>query len=165
MNDAAAGLPEDIVRLIGECMGRPHSESFLIAVLQAVQNHYGFLPAAAMDEVSQRMQIPSARVTGVATFYHLFTFTPRGRCRITVCMGTACFVRGAEEVMSRLSDLLGIRPGDTTADGAFSLESARCLGACALAPIMVINDRVYGNVTPAELPGILAEYGLKPTKV
>ena len=154
-------LSDEVVRFIDECMAKEQSESFLIAVLQKVQESIGYLSRESMDEVSRRMQIPSAKVTGVATFYHFFSFKPKGRHRITVCMGTACYVRGAARVLDRLKDLLGIGEGETTEDGLFSIEQARCIGACALAPVMLINERVYGNVVPANLEGILKEYGYK----
>lgn len=162
MNTEYKGLPEDIVAYIKDQVSREHGESYLIAVLQKVQERFGYLPKESMDEVSQLMQIPSAKVTGVATFYHFFTFKPKGEFKITVCMGTACFVRGAGAVIERLRELLCIEDGETTPDGKFSLESARCLGACALAPIMVVNERVYGNVAAGDVAGILEEYGFKP---
>lgn len=157
--DKDAVLPESIVAYIDECRGRENSESYLISVLQKIQNRFGYLSRQHMNEVSQRMQIPSARVTGVATFYHFFSFAPRGQYRITLCMGTACFVRGAEKVLNRFKTLLGIEEGQTTGDGRFSIECARCLGACALAPIVTVNEKVYGNVTPADVERILTEYG------
>ncbi len=155
-------LPQDIVAFIQECMAKEHSKSFLIPVLQKIQHHFGYLPAECMDQVSDMMQIPSARVTGVATFYHLFSFVPKGKNRITICMGTACFVRGSAKILQRLKELLGVEEGQTTQDGMFSLDCARCLGACALAPIVVINDKIYGNVKPDEIQKILAEYGYSP---
>ena len=160
---AGAGLPPDIVEFIEKCRTAPHPESFLIAVLQRVQERFTCLSRAHMDEVSQRMQIPAAKVTGVATFYHFFSFVPKGRRRISVCLGTACYVKGAGKVVERLVELLGIKPGETTADGKFSLETSRCFGACALAPVMVIGEKVYGNVRPDDLPGILAEYREQPS--
>lgn len=159
MSEAKRELPADIVEYIEAQRGEPHAESRLIAVLQKVQTHFGYLSRDAMDEVSWRMQIPAARVTGVATFYHFFSFAPKGKNRITVCMGTACYVRGAGKVQDRLKELLGIQEGEVTRDGLFSLEPARCLGACALAPVVVVNEKVYGNVVPAALEKILAEYG------
>jgi NADH:ubiquinone oxidoreductase subunit E len=154
-------LPDDLIAMIEKARAAEHGESYLIAVLQEVQKRFGYLSREHMDEVSWRMQIPSARVTGVATFYHFFSFKPRGECRIVVCMGTACYVRGAGKVVDRLKEMLGIEEGDTTPDGRFSIESARCLGACALAPVVVINEKVYGNVTPGDLPKILDAYGYK----
>jgi NADH:ubiquinone oxidoreductase subunit E len=155
---AGAGLPPDIIEYIEQCRAAPHPESFLIAVLQRIQERFTCLRREHLDEVSQRMQIPSAKVTGVATFYHFFSFIPKGRHRISVCLGTACYVKGAGQVVERLGELLGIKPGETTVDGKFSLETSRCFGACALAPVMVIGEKVYGNVRPDALPAILAEY-------
>ncbi len=159
---AAAGLPPDIIEYIEQCRAAPHPESFLIAVLQRVQERFTCLRREHLDEVSQRMQVPSAKVTGVATFYHFFSFVPKGRRRISVCLGTACYVKGAGQVVERLGELLGIKPGETTPDGKFSLETSRCFGACALAPVMVIGEKVYGNVHPDDLPGILAEHEKYP---
>jgi len=164
MKTVAKGLPEDIVRYIEESRQSVHPESYLISVLQRIQTRFGYLPKESMDEVSERMQIPSARVTGVATFYHFFSFKPKGQHRITVCMGTACFVRGAGKVLDRLKELLGIREGETTKDGKFSLDNARCLGACALAPVVVVDERVYGNVRPEDVLGLLKEHGYEGRK-
>ena len=155
---AAKGLPQDIIDYIEQCRATPHPESFLIAVLQRVQEHFTCLSREHLDEVSQRMQIPAAKVTGVATFYHFFSFVPKGRHRISVCLGTACYVKGAGLIVERRGELLGIKPGETSSDGKFSLETSRCFGACALAPVMVIDEKVYGNVRPEDLSGILAEY-------
>jgi len=161
MTSQNSSLPAEIVDYIRECMGRKHGESYLIPVLQKIQNRFGYLSKEHMDEVSQLMQVPAVRVTGVATFYHFFSFVPKGQNRITICMGTACFVRGAGKVLEKLTELLGIEPGKTTPDGRFSLECARCLGACALAPIVLVNDRVYGNVQPGDVLKILKEYGFE----
>jgi NADH:ubiquinone oxidoreductase subunit E len=152
-------LPPMVVAYIEQCQKKEHSESYLISVLQKVQKEMGYLSREAMDEVSTRMQIPSARVTGVATFYHFFCFQPRGRCEIVVCMGTACFVKGAGKVLERFKELLQIKEGQTTPDGAFSIECARCLGACALAPVVVVSGRVYPNVKTGDVRKILEEHG------
>lgn len=157
-------IPESIIQYIDQTRGREHSESYLIAVLQMIQKHFGYLPASCLDEVSDKMQIPSAKVTGVATFYHFFTFVPKGKHTISVCLGTACYVKGAGLLFDRLKDLLGVKPGEASADGLFTLESARCVGACALAPVVIIDEKVYANVTPDALPKILKEYGYKPKK-
>ena len=159
MTMTQTGLPEDIVSYIRECRANARPDSYLISVLQKIQKRFGYLSKESMDEVSELMQVPSARVTGVATFYHFFSFTPKGQHRVTICMGTACFVRGAGKVLDRLKELLGIQEGQTTRDGKFSLENARCLGACALAPVLVVDERVYGNVKPEDVQKILAEYG------
>ncbi|OGV57972.1 MAG: hypothetical protein A2283_15520 [Lentisphaerae bacterium RIFOXYA12_FULL_48_11] len=161
MTSEPASLPAEIIEYIRECMARENGESYLIPVLQRIQKQFGYLAKEHMNQVSQLMQIPAVKVTGVATFYHFFSFIPKGEIRITICMGTACFVRGADKVLAKLSELLAIAPGQTTPDGKFSLECARCLGACALAPIVLVNDRVYGNVLPADVPKILKEYGFE----
>ncbi len=158
----AADLPPHVVEFIERTKTAAHPESYLIAVLQMLQKHHGYLPARALDAVSQLMQIPSAKVTGVATFYHFFTFVPKGKHTISVCLGTACYVKGAGLLVDRLKDLLGVDVGGATKDGLFTLECARCVGACALAPVMTIGEKVYANVRPDELPKILAKYGFKP---
>jgi NADH:ubiquinone oxidoreductase subunit E len=152
-------LPEDILAFIEECRLSAHPDSYLIAVLQKIQMRYGYLSRERLDAVSQLMQIPSARVSGVANFYHFFTFVPKGRHVVTVCLGTACYVKGAGQVLARFEELLGIRAGQTTPDRLFSLAGARCLGACALAPVVVVDDKVFGNVTVSEAPRILAQFG------
>ncbi len=155
MADARQDLPEDIVALIEQCRQRENPEGQLISVLHKVQAHYGYLPTEQMDAVAQLLQVPSATVTGVATFYHFFRLTPKGRFSISVCMGTACYVKGADRVASRLEDELGITFGETTTDGQFSLEESRCLGTCGLAPVMMINGQVHGKVTPDDVPSLL----------
>ena len=160
--DPTAGeLPEHVVKLIDQTRSLPHPESYLIAVLQMLQKHFGYLPAKTLDTVSQLMQIPSAKVTGVATFYHFFTFVPKGKHTISVCLGTACYVKGAGILVDRLKELLDVEIGNTTKDGLFTLEVARCVGACALAPVVIVDDKVHANVRPDELIKILSKYGYK----
>jgi NADH:ubiquinone oxidoreductase subunit E len=115
-----------------------------------------------MNAVAQLAQIPLAKVTGVATFYHLFRLQPRGKHVISVCMGTACYVKGADKLSQRLMDELGIQYGETTKDGMFSLDNSRCLGTCGLAPVIMVDDQVYGPVTPSEITIILENYIKKP---
>jgi NADH:ubiquinone oxidoreductase subunit E len=150
-----AALPESVVEYIEKCRGLPHPESRLISVLHKVQGHFGYLGREQMDAVAQLLQVPAAKVTGVATFYHFFRLQPRGRFVITVCMGTACYVKGAERVADRLREELGIDFGETTKDGMFTLESAHCLGTCGLAPVITIEEGVFGQVTPDQIPGLL----------
>lgn len=161
---AAAVLPDPIVRFIEKCRAKPHPESYLIAVLHQVQDHLGYLGREHMDAVSTLMQIPSAEVTGVASFYHFFHFTPRGKHSISVCLGTACFVKGAGRVLDRLKELLGIDIGQTTPDRLFSIDIARCVGACALAPVLIVDEKVYAEVKPDQVVKILAEYGFDGKK-
>ena len=150
-----AVLPEEIVDYIQECRQHPHSESRLIAVLHRVQGHFGFLGREQLDAVAQLLGVPTAKVTGVATFYHFFHLQPRGQFVINVCLGTACYVKGADRVAEKLKEELGIDFGETTTDGMFSLEAARCLGTCGLAPVIMIGDQVHGEVTPDQIPGLL----------
>ena len=157
----SAVLPEAVVRYIEECARKSHPNSYLISVLHKVQDHFGYLAKEHMDAVSVLMQIPSAKVTGVAGFYHFFKFTPPGKHRISLCMGTACFVKGAGHVLDKLKDLLGIDVGQTTPDAQFSIDVARCVGACALAPVMIVDEKVYAGVKPDQVSKILAEYGFK----
>lgn len=154
-------FPKEIRDYIAECMQRPHPESFLIPVLNKIQNYFGYLTPEYLDEVARLMHIPSAKISGVATFYHLFTFTPRGKHRISVCLGTACYVKGAPRVLERFEDLLKIKEGQVTPDKEFSIEIARCVGACALAPVVTVNDRVYGEVKPDQVEKILQDHGFK----
>jgi len=151
-------LPQSIVDYIEVCRQQAHSESQLIAILHKVQAHFGYLSKEHMYAVSQLAGIPHAKVTGVATFYHYFRLTPRGKHIINVCLGTACYVKGADKLSQRLMDELGIQFGETTKDQMFSLESTRCLGTCGLAPVIMVDEEVYGPVTPQEASLILEKY-------
>jgi NADH-quinone oxidoreductase E subunit len=153
--DAKAALPPEVVQFIEECLTMDHPQSRLIAVLHRLQERVGFLPAKQLDAVAQLMQIPTAKVAGVATFYHFFHLNPRGRFAINVCMGTACYVNGADKVVEKLREELGIDFGQTTGDGMFSLHSACCLGTCGLAPVVMINEEVHPKVTPDQIPSLL----------
>ncbi len=158
MAESRAAMPESIVKLIESTRADAHPASHLISVLHAVQNYYGYLPAPQLDAVAQLMQVPIAKVTGVATFYHYFRLHPRGQYVISICMGTACYVRGAERIADRLMEELGIKFGETTKDGLFSLEVARCLGTCALAPVVMVGERIHGDLTPDKVPALIGEY-------
>ena len=134
-------------------------DASLIAVLEAVQARYRYLPPEALILACERLGLPLSQAYSVATFYHAFSLKPKGKHCLHVCMGTACFVKGADKVLERLKELLGVEPGQTTADGMFTLESARCLGACALAPIVVIDGKTYGNMEPSGVEKMLGEHG------
>lgn len=150
-------LDTDILEFMDACQSRGNPKSYLIAVLHKIQQRYGYLSREHIDEVAQRMQVPSSKVSGVATFYHFFRLQPRGQYSISVCLGTACFVKGADKVLEAFQNELGIGMGETTSDGLFSIEASRCLGVCALAPVVTINDRVYSKVTPQMVPQLIAE--------
>jgi len=151
-------LSEDVVELIQKSREHEHPESHLIGVLHQVQREFGYLGSAQLDAVAQLMQIPAAKVSGVASFYHYFRLQPRGKFTISLCLGTACYVQGADRVAERLKRELGIDFGETTTDGVFALEATRCLGSCGLAPVLTIGDDVHGHVTPDQIPGILERY-------
>jgi NADH:ubiquinone oxidoreductase subunit E len=156
-----AVLPPEVVAFIAKNRGTEHSESQLIATLHMVQAANGYLSKEQMNAVAQLAQIPLAKVTGVATFYHYFRLTPRGKHMINVCLGTACYVKGADKISQRLMSDLGIQFGETTKDGLFSLESTRCLGTCGLAPVMMIDEQIHGPVTPGDVSNILDKYTKK----
>lgn len=148
-------LDTDILEYINECLSKEHPESYLIAVLHRIQEKYGYLSEIHMDEVAHLLGIPTANVYGVATFYHFFRLKPRGKYAISICLGTACFVKGADSVLAEFKKELGIDLGDTTIDGLFSIESSRCIGVCALAPVVTINEEVFSRVKPTQVGDIL----------
>lgn len=148
-------LDQDIKDFIIDCTNQEHPESYLISVLHKVQSRYGYLSVNHMDEVGHLLGVPTSTVYGVATFYHFFRLKPRGKYAISVCMGTACFVKGADLVHDAFKSELGIDIGETTSDGLFSMEGTRCLGVCALAPVVTINDEVFSRVTANKVPEII----------
>ncbi len=130
----------------------------LMPILQKAQDIYGYLPIEVQTMISDETGIPMEKIYGVATFYAQFSLEPKGKYRISVCLGTACYVKGAQEIYDKLKELLGVGDGGCTPDGKFSLDACRCIGACGLAPVMTINDDVYGRLTTDMLPDILAKY-------
>ncbi len=146
---------EELRKYIDTFDHKEYRESYLIAVLHKAQELFGYLSVEAMDEVAARMSIPTAHIWGVATFYHYFNLNPRGKHVISVCMGTACYVKGAEAVLEALKEELKINVGKTTPDMMFTLQEARCLGACGLAPVMMIDDKIYGDLTPKKVVDII----------
>ena len=151
-------LGDELAAFIDQCRAGNEPASHLIAVLHKVQAHFGYLGAAHLDAVAQLLQVPAAKVAGVASFYHYYRLQPRGRFLISVCLGTACYVKGADRVAQKLRDELGITFGETSTDGVFSLEASRCIGACGLAPVMTVDDDVHAQVTPDRVPVILEQY-------
>jgi NADH-quinone oxidoreductase subunit E/NADP-reducing hydrogenase subunit HndA len=140
------------------CQSFDNQAGELINVLHKTQEAFGYLPAEVQHVVAKELNIPEAKVYGVVTFYAFFTMKPKGKHKISVCMGTACYVRGAEKVVDELKKELSIKVGEITSDGKFSLDCLRCVGACGLAPVMLIGDKVYGHVEPKEVKGILESY-------
>lgn len=137
----------------------PKEQRYLLAVLQDIQKKYNYLPRGALIMVQEYFDVPLSKLYSMATFYKALSLKPKGKYIIRVCDGTACHIRGSALIIDEIHRLLNILPGDTTEDGNFSLETINCLGSCALAPVMVINDKYYGNVTPALVRRILKEYG------
>ena len=135
-----------------------HLEGPLIPILQEVQDLYGYIPHSSQAFIAGELRIPMSDIYGVITFYSRFALKPKGKYRICVCMGTACYVKGAEKVLEAMESNLGIDSGKTTGDGLFSIEEIRCVGACGLAPIMTINEDIYARVTPEQVGEILAKY-------
>lgn len=129
----------------------------LIPILNDVQVKYGYIPQIAQSEISEYLSIPMAEIYGVITFYSRFTLKPKGKYAISVCLGTACFVKGSKKLMNRLKERLGIKEGETTEDGKFSIDSTRCLGACGIAPVFTVNGEVYGKATVKKLDEVLDE--------
>ncbi len=150
--------PEQAAKLQEVIDANKHDESRLMAVMQEAQEIYGYLPFEVQETIAEGMGVPLEKVFGVATFYAQFSMSPKGKYNISVCLGTACYVKGAQTLVEHLSEALGIGIGECTADGKFSLEACRCIGACGLGPVMTVNDEVYGKLTAEDVPGILAKY-------
>lgn len=136
----------------------PEKKGSLIAVLHKAQSIFGYLPHEVQEFVAEKLEIPLAKVYGVVSFYSFFSMQPKGKHPISVCMGTACYVRGAEKVLDEFKRVLNLSVGECTSDGNFSLDALRCVGACGLAPVVLIGEKVYSKVTPEKVKDILEEY-------
>jgi NADP-reducing hydrogenase subunit HndA len=135
-----------------------HTRGALIPVLHEAQELFGYLPVGVQKAVSEGLNIPLTEIYGVVTFYTQFSLKPKGRFKIQVCLGTACYVKGAGAILDKFKEKLGINVGDCTEDGKFSLDACRCIGACGLAPVAMINEDVYGRLTPDVVEGIIEKY-------
>lgn len=140
------------------CASYNNNPGELINILHETQSYIGYLPAEVQELVAEEIHIPTAKVYGVVSFYSFFTMTPKGKHPISVCMGTACYVRGAEKVLEEIQRLTHLQVGETDAEGKFSLASLRCVGACGLAPVVLIDEKVHGRMSPDAVEAILAEY-------
>ncbi len=154
-----SGTKEQEARLLKLIEEHKDQKGALMPVLQGAQEIYGYLPIEVQEIVSKGLGIPLEEIYGVATFYSQFTLNPKGQYKISVCLGTACYVKGSGDIFNKLSEKLGIKSGGCTPDGKFSLDACRCIGACGLAPVMTINDEVYGRLTVDDLDDILSKYG------
>ena len=143
---------------ITEIMTYEQPESYLIRALHKAQLLFGYISIGSMDEIAQQMKIPTAHIWGVATFYHFFNLNPPGKYTISVCLGTACYVKGAAQILEAVKNELKIGLGQTTPDMVFSLQQARCLGACGLAPVVMINDKIHGELTPKKMIELIKKY-------
>ncbi len=144
-----------LAQVIDELKNEP---GCLMPVMQRAQDIFGYLPEDVQNIIAKGLDIPVSDVYGVATFYAQFNLEPKGKYIISVCLGTACYVKGAQKVLDELEKVLGVPAGSTTPDGLFTLNATRCLGACGLAPVIMVNDDVYGRLTPDQVAGIIAKY-------
>ena len=154
-----AHLQEAAVKKINEICDRHIQEKTpLMMILSDIQKEYGYIPLEVQEIVSDRTGISVAEIYGVVTFYSFFSLTPKGKYVIGVCLGTACYVKGAGQVLDKFSEIIGIKPGETSADGLFTLDALRCIGACGIAPAVTINGKVYPKLTVDAVPKIVNEY-------
>ncbi len=153
-----SGTPEQEKQLRDMIEELKDEKGSLMPILQQAQDIYGYLPMEVQKIISDETGVPLETVYGVSTFYSQFNLSPKGKYSISVCLGTACYVKGSGEIYSKLQEKLGITGGECTPDGKFSLDACRCVGACGLAPVMTINGEVYGRMTVDKIDGILAKY-------
>ena len=146
---------EQLDAVIANLKGTPGA---LMPVLQQAQEIYGYLPIEVQRMIAIKMDVSIEEVYGVSTFYSQFVLNPKGEVAIAVCLGTACYVKGSGDIIDKITEILGLPAGSTTPDGKYSLEATRCIGACGLAPVLTINNEVYGRLVPADMEGILAKY-------
>jgi len=155
---AFSGTKEQEEKLIEVINRYKDTEGALIPVLHEAQEIYGYLPIEVQTIISKNLGVPMAEIYGVVTFYTQFTTQPKGKYKIGVCLGTACYVKGSGDLLEKIKEKLGIKEGECTPDGKFSIDATRCIGACGLAPVITVNDDVYGKLTVDEIDGILAKY-------
>ena len=152
------GTPEQEAELKKVIEANKHDKSRLMAVMQEAQEIYGYLPMEVQNIIAEGMEVPLEKVFSVASFYAQFSLTPKGDYNISVCMGTACYVKGAQSVLDELSAELGIGVDECTEDGKFALNACRCIGACGLGPVLTVNDEVFGKLTKDDVPEIIAKF-------
>ncbi len=153
-----SGTPEQEAKLLEVIEQNRDVKGCLMPIMQEAQNIYGYLPVEVQKIIADKLGISIEEVYGVSTFYSMFNLSPKGKYQISVCLGTACYVKGAQDVLDKICAELGIGPGECTPDGKFSIEACRCIGACGLAPVMMINEDVYGRLVPDDIPEIIEKY-------
>ena len=152
------GTPEQEAKLQALIAEHKHDKSHLMAVMQQAQDIYGYLPIEVQNKIAEGMDIPLEKVYGVSTFYAQFSLSPKGNYHIAVCLGTACYVKGSGQIYNKLQEVLGIGGDECTSDRKYSLTASRCIGACGLAPVLTVNEDVYGRLTVDDVKGIIAKY-------
>jgi NADP-reducing hydrogenase subunit HndA len=152
------GTPEQEQQLFAVIEKYLGEKGPLMPILQGAQEIYGYLPLEVQEIVAEKTGISLEEIYGVVTFYSQFTLNPKGQYNVAVCLGTACYVKGAQDIFEEIANKLGIKAGDCTEDGKFSLEATRCIGACGLAPVLTVNDEVYGRIVKEDVEKILAKY-------
>ena len=155
MAKLSASAAQKIVEI---CERYKNEKTPLMMILSDIQNEYGYIPLEVQELVSKQTNISVAEIYGVVTFYSFFSLTPKGKYVIGCCLGTACYVKGAQQVIDKFSEILNIKPGETTADGLFTLDALRCIGACGIAPAVSINGKVYPKMNVDKVPGIVEDY-------
>ncbi|MDF2472941.1 MAG: dehydrogenase (ubiquinone) 24 kDa subunit [Anaerocolumna sp.] len=153
-----AGTKEQEAELQNVILKHKDEKGALMPILQEAQNIYGYLPIEVQTIISNEMDIPLEKIYGVVTFYSQFSLNPKGKYKISVCLGTACYVKGSGDIYNKLMELLHIEGGECTPDGKYSLEACRCIGACGLAPVLTVNEDVYGRLKVDEIAGIIEKY-------
>ena len=153
-----SGTPEQRAKLDAIIEANKHDKSNLMKVMQEAQGIYGYLPIEVQNIIAEGMSVPLEKVYGVATFYAQFSLSPKGEYHIAVCLGTACYVKGSGDIYNKLQEVLGIAGDECTADKKYSLTASRCIGACGLAPVLTVNEDVYGRLTTKDVEGIIAKY-------
>lgn len=152
------GTPEQEAKLRAVIEEKKNVEGSLMQVMQEAQEIYGYLPLEVQTIIAEGMGVSVEQVYGIATFYAQFALSPKGEHQISVCLGTACYVKGSQDIIDRISEVLKIAPGECTPDGKFSLEACRCIGACGLAPVITVGEDVYGRLTKDDVDTVLAKY-------
>ena len=152
------GTKEQEEQLMAVIAEHKSQDGAVIPVLHKAQEIYGYLPIEVQEMISEGLDVPLAEIYGIVTFYTQFSLNPKGKYHIGVCLCTACYVKGSGDILDKIKEILGIEVGECTPDGLFSIEATRCIGACGLAPVLTVNDDVYGRLVVDDVPGILAKY-------
>lgn len=152
------GTKEQEEKLMAVIAEHKDQEGAVIPVLHEAQEIYGYLPIEVQEMISEGLDVPLAEIYGIVTFYTQFSLNPKGKYHIGVCLGTACYVKGSGDILDKIKEILGIEVGECTPDGLFSIEATRCIGACGLAPVLTVNDDVYGRLVVDDVEGIINKY-------